>query len=44
MKVVSCDGQEFDINQDIAKQSKLLKYYFEGSPFFSVFIYSFDFC
>jgi hypothetical protein len=31
MKVISSDGQEFEIEYDIAKQSKLLKVYFDGN-------------
>jgi hypothetical protein len=30
MKVISNDGQEFEIDQDIAKQSTLLKQFSEG--------------
>lgn len=43
MKVISCDGQEFDVDQDIIKQSKLLKYYFEGNEFCWMIIYLFIF-
>jgi hypothetical protein len=38
MKVISSDEQEFKIDYDLAKQSKLLKLYFDGNDLYNFHI------
>ncbi|CAF1525718.1 unnamed protein product [Adineta ricciae] len=39
LKVISADGQEFQIDHDIAKQSKLFRSYFDGEFFHTIDYY-----
>ncbi|CAF0813257.1 unnamed protein product [Adineta ricciae] len=39
LKVISSDGQEFQIDHDIAKQSKLFRSYFDGEYFHTIDYY-----